>query len=141
RLSLDRERINDALAVGFSKITGSLIPQSFDMYWQPPALVHDPAQATTLLAEAGYPKGFDAGSLYCDSSYSNVAEAVLNNLAEVGIRIGLRPIERAGYLKEWGDKKLKNVIQCGSGAFGNAATRLAAFVGGGGNYAYCSYPH
>ena len=139
-LSLDRDSINDALTLGFSKITGSLIPQSFDMYWQPPAPVHDPAKAKQLLAEAGYPKGFDAGALYCDSSYSNVAEAVLNNLAEVGIRIGLRPIERAGYLKEWADKKFKNVIQCGSGAFGNAATRLAAFVVGGGTYAYGSYP-
>jgi peptide/nickel transport system substrate-binding protein len=139
-LALDRDGINQALTLGFSKITGSLIPQSFDMYWQPPAPVHDPAKAKQLLAEAGHPNGFDAGALYCDSSYANVAEAVLNNLAEVGIRIGLRPIERAGFLKEWGDKKLKNVIQCGSGAFGNAATRLAAFIVGGGTYAYGSYP-
>jgi peptide/nickel transport system substrate-binding protein len=139
-LALDRDGINQALTLGFSKITGSLIPQSFDMYWQPPAPVYDPAQAKQLLAEAGYPNGFDAGSLYCDSSYANLAEAVLNNFAEIGIRISLRPIERAGFLKEWADKKLKNVIQAGSGAFGNAATRLGAFVVGGGTYAYGSYP-
>ena len=139
-LALDRDSINQALTLGFSKITGSLIPQSFDMYWQPPAPIYDPARAKELLAEAGHPSGFDAGGLYCDSSYSNVAEAVLNNLAEVGIRISLRPIERAGFLKEWADKKLKNVIQAGSGAFGNAATRLGAFVVGGGTYAYGSYP-
>jgi peptide/nickel transport system substrate-binding protein len=139
-LALDRDGINQALTLGFSKITGSLIPQSFDMYWQPPAPVYDPAKAKQLLAEAGHPNGFDAGGLYCDSSYSNVAETVLNNLAEVGIRISLRPIERAGFLKEWADKKLKNVIQAGSGAFGNAATRLGAFVVGGGTYAYGSYP-
>jgi peptide/nickel transport system substrate-binding protein len=139
-LALDRDGINKALTLGFSKITGSLIPQSFDMYWQPPAPVQDQAKAKQLLTEAGHPNGFDAGALYCDSSYSNVAEAVLNNLAEIGIRIGLRPIERAGFLKEWGEKKLKNVIQCGSGAFGNAATRLAAFVVGGGTYAYGGYP-
>ena len=52
----------------------------------------------------------------------------------------MRPIERAAFLKSWADKKYKNVIQCGSGAFGNAATRLAAFVVGGGTYAYGSYP-
>jgi peptide/nickel transport system substrate-binding protein len=139
-LALDRDSINQALTLGFSKITGSLIPQSFDMYWQPPAPVFDQAKSKQLLAEAGHPNGFDAGALYCDSSYANVAETVLNNLAEIGIRIGLRPIERAGFLKEWGDRKLKNVIQCGSGAFGNAATRLAAFIVGGGTYAYGSYP-
>jgi peptide/nickel transport system substrate-binding protein len=139
-LALDRDGINQALTLGFSKITGSLIPQSFEMYWQPPAPVHDPAKAKQLLAEAGHPKGFDAGELFCDASYSNLGEAVLNNLAEVGIRITLRPMERAAYLKAWGDKKYKNVIQGASGAFGNAATRLAAFIVGGGTYAYGSYP-
>jgi len=139
-LALDRDSMNQALTLGFSKITGSLIPQSFDMYWQPPAPVYDPAKAKQLLAEAGHPGGFSAGELFCDSSYANVAEAVVNNLAEIGIRAQLRPIERAAFLKSWADKKYKNVIQCGSGAFGNAATRLAAFVVGGGTYAYGSYP-
>jgi peptide/nickel transport system substrate-binding protein len=139
-LALDRDSMNQALTLGFSKITGSLIPQGFDMYWQPPAPVYDPAKAKQLLAEAGHPGGFNAGELFCDSSYANVAEAVVNNLAEIGIRAQLRPIERAAYLKSWADKKYKNIIQCGSGAFGNAATRLAAFVVGGGTYAYGSYP-
>jgi peptide/nickel transport system substrate-binding protein len=138
-LALDRDSMNQALTLGFSKITGSLIPQSFDMYWQPPAPAYDPAKAKQLLAEAGHPGGFNAGELFCDSSYANVAEAVVNNLAEIGIRVQLRPMERAAYLKSWADKKYKNVIQCGSGAFGNAATRLAAFVVGGGTYAYGSY--
>jgi peptide/nickel transport system substrate-binding protein len=139
-LAIDRDSINQALTLGFSKITGSLIPQSFDMYWQPPAPVHDQAKAKQLLADAGYPGGFDAGELFCDSSYSNLGEAVLNNFAEIGIRVGLRPIERAAFLKAWADKKYKNIIQAGSGAFGNAATRLAAFIVGGGTYAYGSYP-
>ena len=93
-----------------------------------------------MLTDAGRSGGFDAGELYCDASYANLAEAVLNNLAQVGIRISLRPIERAAFLKAWGDKKYKNIIQGASGAFGNAATRLAAFVVGGGTYAYGSYP-
>jgi peptide/nickel transport system substrate-binding protein len=139
-LAIDRDGINQALTLGFSKITGSLIPLSFDMYWQPPAPVYDPGKAKHLLAEAGHPKGFDAGELFCDGSYANLGEAVLNNFAEVGIRIRLRPLERAAFLKSWADKKFKNVVQGGSGAFGNAATRLAAFVVGGGTYAYGSYP-
>src|SRR5262245_34870250 len=139
-LAIDRNGINQALTLGFSKITGSIIPTSFDMYWQPPVPVHDPGKAKELLAQAGHPRGFDAGDLYCDASYANLAEAVLNNFAQVGIRIRLRPIERAAFLKSWGEKKFKNVVQGGSGAFGNAATRLAAFVAGGGTYAYGSYP-
>jgi peptide/nickel transport system substrate-binding protein len=139
-LAIDRKSINEALTLGYSKLTGSLIPQSFEFYWQPPDPVYDPAKAKQLLGEAGHPSGFDAGDYYCDSSYSNVGEAVLNNLGEVGIRAKLRPIERAAFLKEWGEKNLKNVIQAGSGAFGNAATRLAAFAVKGGTYAYGGYP-
>jgi peptide/nickel transport system substrate-binding protein len=139
-LSIDRQGINQALTLGYSKLTGSVIPESFDYYWQPPAPVHDPAMAKKLLAEAGYPSGFDAGEYYCDSSYSNVAEAVMNNFGEIGIRTKLMPIERAGFLKGAADKKYKNVIQLGSGAFGNAATRLAAFIVKDGAYVYGNYP-
>jgi peptide/nickel transport system substrate-binding protein len=139
-LAIDRDGINQALTLGFSKVTGSVVPESFDMYWQPPAPVHDPAKAKQLLGEAGHARGFNGGELFCDSSYANIGEAVLNNLAEVGIRVSLRPIERAAFLKGWADKKYKNVVQGASGAFGNAATRLAAFIVGGGAYAYGSYP-
>src|SRR5207249_2570027 len=113
-LAIDRKSINQALTLGYSKLTGSLVPDSFEFFWQPPAPAFEPAKAKQLLAEAGHPNGFDAGEYYCDSSYSNVGEAVLNNLGEVGIRARLRPIERAAFLKEWGEKKYKNIIQCGS---------------------------
>ncbi len=65
---------------------------------------------------------------------------MLNNLQEVGIRSRLRPIERAAFLKGWSEKAFKNLIQCGSGAFGNAATRLDAFIVKGGTFVYGSYP-
>src|SRR6202008_2224364 len=109
-------------------------------YWKPPASKYDPAKARQLLAEAGYPNGFDAGEYYCDASYSNLAEAVVNNLKEVGIQATLRPLERAAFFKGYSEKSFKNLIQAGSGAFGNAATRLEAFVAKGGAYAYGSYP-
>jgi peptide/nickel transport system substrate-binding protein len=139
-LAIDRSNINQALTLGYSKLTGSMIPDSFDYYWRPPAPIYDPEKARELLAAAGHGGGFDAGFYYCDAAYANVAEAVINNLAEVGIRTRLMPIERAGFLKGWAEKKYKNLIQAGSGAFGNAATRLAAFVVKGGAYAYGSYP-
>ena len=113
---------------------------TFEYYWQPPAPVYDPAKAKKLLAEAGHPNGFDAGDYYCDTSYSNLAEAVMNNLQAVGIRAKLRPLERAAFFKGYSEKSYKNIIQGASGAFGNAATRLEAFVVKGGTYAYGSYP-
>jgi peptide/nickel transport system substrate-binding protein len=69
-----------------------------------------------------------------------LGEAVVNNLREVGIRANLRPLERAAFFEAYGNKKLKNIIQSGSGAFGNAATRLEAYVVKGGTYSYGNYP-
>jgi peptide/nickel transport system substrate-binding protein len=139
-LAMNRPAINQAETLGFSKITGSIIPSSFDFYWAPPAPAHDPARAKRLLAEAGMPNGFDAGDYYCDASYSNLAEAVLNDLQAVGIRAKLRPLERAAFFSAYADKKFKNLVQASSGAFGNAATRMEAFVASTGTYAYGAYP-
>src|SRR5438552_10556869 len=139
-LAIDRKTINEALTLGRSLLSNSIIPVNFEYYWQAPAPVYDPAKARQLLAEAGYPKGFDAGEFSCDSSYANVGEAILDNLQAVGIRVRLRPMERAAYVKAYSEKTLKNIVWGGSGAFGNAATRLEAFVVKGGTYVYGSYP-
>ena len=139
-LALDREGINQALTLGHSLLTGSIVPKDFDYYWQPPKIPHDPAAARRLLAEAGFRGGFDAGEYYCDSSYANLGEAALSSLAEVGIRMKLRAIERAAFTKGYSEKKYRNLIQGGSGAFGNAATRMETFVAKGGAYVYGSYP-
>src|SRR5216684_8901328 len=53
-LAIDREAMNDAITLGYSKATGSIIPYSFEYFWQPPAPVYDPAGAKQLLAEAGH---------------------------------------------------------------------------------------
>jgi peptide/nickel transport system substrate-binding protein len=139
-LAIDRSGINEAETLGFSKITGSIIPATFEFFWSPPAPVLDRAKARRLLTEAGYPNGLDAGDYYCDASYANLGEAVVNDLKAVGIRTQLRPMERAAFIANNKDKKLKNIIQTASGAGGNAATRLEAFVAAGGTYTYGSYP-
>src|SRR5215472_1217827 len=138
--AIDRQAINQAETLGFSKVTWSIIPFSFEYFWQPPAYAHDRAKAKQLLAAAGFPNGFDAGEFFCDASYANVAEAVVNDLQAIGIRAQLRPLERAAFFKGYAEKKYRNIILTGSGAFGNAATRIEAFVATGGIYVYGSYP-
>jgi peptide/nickel transport system substrate-binding protein len=139
-LALDRQTMNEALALGYSHLTGSIFPENFDFYWQPPPPLYDPARAKELLAEAGFPNGFDAGDYNCDASYANIGEVALNNLRDVGIRVRLRPLERAAFFSAYSEKKLKNIVQGASGAFGNVATRAEAFIVKGGTYAYGSYP-
>jgi peptide/nickel transport system substrate-binding protein len=139
-LAIDRQAINEAETLGFSKLTNSIIPQTFEFFWAPPAAAFDAGKARRLLTEAGYPNGFDGGDYFCDSSYANLGEAVVNSLKAAGIRTQLRPLERAAFIANNRDKKLKNVIQTASGAAGNAATRIDAFVAAGGTFTYGSYP-
>jgi peptide/nickel transport system substrate-binding protein len=139
-LAIDRQAISQAETLGFSKAASSIIPSTYEFYWPAPPIAYDPAQAKRLLAEAGYPQGFDAGELTCDSSYSNVAEAVANYLKTVGIQTRLRPIERVAFLSQWREKKFRGLMQGGAGAFGNAATRIDNYMTSSGTYVYGTYP-
>jgi peptide/nickel transport system substrate-binding protein len=139
--ALDRDAMNEALFLGGCKITNSVIPHSFDYYWEPPPAVYDPGKARKLLGEAGFPNGFDSGTFYVDASYSNIGEVAVDYFQQVGIRTKLQPVERAGFLSAFAAKKYTDgILRGASGAFGNAATRLASFVVKDGAYVYGSYP-
>ena len=137
--AIDRQAMNQAERLGFAKITWSLVPPNFEFYWQPPGYGYDPVKAKQLLADAGFPSGFDGGDYFCDASLSYMGEPVVNYLNAIGIRVKLRPIERAAFQKGWIEKKYRGLVQGGNGSFGNAATRIESLVVGGGIYVYGSY--
>ena len=138
--AMDYKSINDALCLGHCSLSASMIPRNFEFYWAPPPPEYDPAKARALLAEAGHPNGFDAGFYWCDSSHANLGEAAVNNLAQIGIKAQLRPLERAAFDKGFTDKRYKKgLIQGSSAAFGNASTRLSVWAVKGGAYTYGSY--
>ncbi len=139
-LAIDRKGFSDAEYLGYGKPAPSIIPRDFEFYWSPPAYPFDPAKARQLLAEAGYPRGFDAVEIATDAVYTAEAETVINGLGAIGIRARLRPLERAGFYKADQDKQFKHLVRVGSAAAGNAATRIEAFVITGGNRAYGGYP-
>ena len=138
--AIDRKSLNEAEYLGLSKVTASIIPSGFEFSWSPPTYAYDPAKARQLLTEAGYPNGFDAGLISADTVYAPIAEAVANYLQAVGLRIKVNPMERAALIKANQEKKMKNLTRSGSATFGNAATRIEAFVFGEGMFAYGSYP-
>ncbi len=140
-LAIDRAGINQAVYLGLSKLSYSFIPQGMEYFWAPPPYQYDPKRAKQLLAEAGYPNGFDGGDLSGDTIYGvAIGEPVVNYLQQIGIRLHLRPMERAAFFKEYGEKKLRGVIFSGSGAPGNAPVRLEQYAVTGGRYAYGAYP-
>jgi peptide/nickel transport system substrate-binding protein len=127
-LAFNRQTANEAETLGRSELTGSIIPRAFD-YAQPlEPYAYDPNKARQLLKEAGYANGFDAGDCAVDNVYTGVIEALVNDLSAVGIRGKVRPMERAAHQAALREKTYKNLAFQGSGAYGNAATRLDAFV-------------
>ncbi len=63
---------------------------------------YNPAEAKRLLAEAGYPNGFDL-SMDVHEPVKNVGEAIAGELRKVGIRASIDSIPSALYLRKRGD--------------------------------------
>jgi peptide/nickel transport system substrate-binding protein len=139
-LSIDREAINQAEMLGLGKATGAFVPPEFDFALRVDPPKQDIKRAKQLLAEAGYPSGFEAGDLTPLPPYNSLAEEIGNFLGEIGIRASVRSMERATFMSNWHDKKLKGLLVGATGAAGNAASRLEPFMTKGGLYAYGSLP-
>jgi ABC-type transport system substrate-binding protein len=77
---------------------GILPPGSFGRDTTLAPYPHDPAKARALLAEAGYPQGLDLDYVIMnDEQAARLAESLKSDLAEVGVRIRIRPMEFASY--------------------------------------------
>jgi peptide/nickel transport system substrate-binding protein len=139
-LAIDKQAINEAERLGLSRLTGSIIPRQFDFALPLEPHPYDPVRAKQLLAEAGYPAGFDAGDLNPAPPFFTKGEAIANYLAAVGIRTKMRTMERAAFMAAWREKRLKGILMVASGAAGNAATRIETFVASSGVYAYGGHP-
>jgi peptide/nickel transport system substrate-binding protein len=135
-MAIDRQAINQAERLGYSRLTGSIIPSVMDYALRIEPHPYDPTHAKRLLADAGYPNGFDAGDLTPVPPFTSFGETVGNYLTTIGIRNRVRSMERATFFEAWRSKKLTGIIMGASAGLGNAAARLEAFVVSTGTYAY-----
>ncbi|HEY7538914.1 MAG TPA: ABC transporter substrate-binding protein [Methylomirabilota bacterium] len=137
--SLDRKTTNEAACLGFCPPAGVIVPRVMDFALQVEPPPYDPQKAKQLLTEAGYPNGLDA-DFTAIPGFPTVAEATVNYLNAVGIRVKMRPMERAAFYAAWREKKLHGLFMTAVGNSGNAASRVAEFISSKGAYAYGGYP-
>src|SRR5947208_1294061 len=138
--AVDRKAISEAACLGHCPTAGVIVPPVMDYALQVEPPRYDPQKAKQLLAEAGYPKGFDAGDFTPIPGLRNAGEAAANYLNAVGIRVRMRAMEQAAFYATWQEKKLRGIFMPAAGNSGNAATRVEAFIYSKGSYDYGGYP-
>ena len=110
RLALDYDGLR-ALAGGAAVNPASVIPVGFlGAYGPDRALKRDLEAAKALLAEAGYPDGFEIELEYPDFTFGGInfgtfAQKIQADLAEAGIRVILKPAEVQVALQNYRDGK------------------------------------
>ncbi len=138
--AIDRQALSDAETLGASRPAGNHVPRTFEFALPLEPYPYDPAKAKQLLAEAGYPNGFDAGELHQLPPYFSLGEAIVQYMRAVGIRLTMRPMERGAYMALISSKKAKGLCVCSTALYGNAASRLSEIIPSDGAWAYGGYP-
>src|SRR5215470_16044325 len=138
--AIDRRALSEAETLGASKPAGNHVPPTFEFALPLEPYPYDPAKAKELLAEAGYPHGFDGGELHQLPPYFALGEAIGGYLQAVGIRLKMRMTERGAFFALISSKKAKGLCVCSTALYGNAASRLSEVIPSDGAWAYGGYP-
>jgi peptide/nickel transport system substrate-binding protein len=100
--AIDRQALVDAAMFGYGTPIGTHFAPHHPAYEDLTGLYpHDPGKAKALLAEAGYPDGFETTLRLPPPSYARRGgEIIRAQLAEVGIRAQIIPVEWAQWLDQ-----------------------------------------
>ena len=105
-----------------------IVPDAFEFYWQPPAPVYDPAKAKQLLAEAGLPERLRRRRILLRLAPTPMSARRCSTTCR---RSASAPScgRSSGppFSRDTPRRSSRTSSRAGSGAFGNAATRLEAY--------------
>lgn len=117
--AVDREAINEAILGGYGELYGSVVmPPNNSPNVEP--YPYDPARARELLAEAGYPNGFEITLQSPNGRYLKdveAAQAVAAYLDQVGIKTRVEVLEWSVFSSAWLSKGSKEMFLLGLGGW------------------------
>jgi peptide/nickel transport system substrate-binding protein len=99
-LTIDRDAINDAECGGLGTVDGNWINDDVEYALEWPKWEHNVEKAKKLMAEAGYPNGFNVDWVTPVPNFYSRGERVVSQLQAIGIRSRLQVMERGVYLKK-----------------------------------------
>lgn len=99
--AIDKEQLVRVAVAGLATVMTSPIPETtFGAAPQPP-YGYDPEKARSLLADAGYPNGFDVKVLtFTGDEYRTVGQVLQQMFAQVGVRMTLDQQERGALVDQ-----------------------------------------
>ena len=129
-MAIDRQAILDALYSGKGVVANAFVPEGvLGHNAAAPEIKYDPAAAKALLAEAGYPNGFDMETAqFADSSSTQqVNEIVQSYLAEIGVNLTINLMDDATFYGLRGEGKLPSYYNSWSADFNDPDNFLYTF--------------
>ena len=100
QMAIDRQSIIDAMYDGEGKLVEAFIPEG-TLGFNPnsPKIEYNPEKAKQLLAEAGYPNGFEMEVVQTADSSATLAmnEVVQSMFEQIGVKVNIKQVDSATY--------------------------------------------
>jgi len=134
-MAINREEIINMVAFGEGTITGplnptvkpwALTPDNFEEY------EYNPEKAKRILAEAGYPNGFEFNILTSSRySFDKIAQVVQSQLSRIGVKVNIELVEWGIFISRWGKSDFDSFISLNAGSIDPDVQFYRTFHSGG----------
>ncbi len=134
--AIDRDEIVEAVYFG-NAVPGGPVSPGLEEWATPvsnfPCYATNPDKARELLAQAGYPNGFDANLITFGTiqAVSDVAQVLQAQLATVGIRLKVNVAEFGAFVQAWRNSDFDTFVSLNGGATDPDGYLFRTFVTGG----------